>query len=356
MPNCLKCGAELAVNEEGVAPVLCDRCAGRATSRARRGMSTGTFRDSPATSALVAINLAVLLGMFVTGGAATFGPENLLRWGANYGPLTLGGEYWRLVTAGFVHGGIYHIAFNMWALWSLGRLSEKLFGSWVTFAVYVLTGVGGAMLTLAWNPRQFEVGASGAVFGIAGAILSGIKFGHVAVSSFERRSIFSSLTFFVVFNLAIGFGLVSVGVGIDNMCHLGGLLTGLTFGAPLATASASGKKSFEWITIVLVALIMTVLGSRLVQVKGQANPEAAIRRALQSQDYPQAIQVLEKYTAEQPANDRVWFVLGYAYEKNGQKDRAIAAYEQALKLNPNSSDAREALAELRGNAPQEKQH
>src|SRR5215469_14501810 len=63
MPNCLKCGAELAVNEEGVAPVLCDRCAGTATTRARRGLRTGTMRDFPATTALLAINLAVFIAM-----------------------------------------------------------------------------------------------------------------------------------------------------------------------------------------------------------------------------------------------------------------------------------------------------
>src|SRR5215469_14025079 len=119
MPQCLKCGAELQVNEEGVAPVLCDRCAGAATSRARRGLSTGTFRDYPATTLLVGINVAVLLGMILTGGlSGAFSPENTLSWGANYGPWVYAGEYWRLITAGFVHGSFMHIAFNMWALWS----------------------------------------------------------------------------------------------------------------------------------------------------------------------------------------------------------------------------------------------
>src|SRR5689334_20366251 len=68
MPQCLKCGAELAVNEEGIAPVLCDRCAGVATSRARRGLSTGTIWDYPATTVLVGINVLVLIGMILTGG------------------------------------------------------------------------------------------------------------------------------------------------------------------------------------------------------------------------------------------------------------------------------------------------
>src|SRR5262249_45907929 len=118
MPQCLKCGAELQVNEEGVAPVLCDRCAGIATSKARRGLSTGTLWDYPATTILVGINVAVLLGMIVTGGlVGTFSGPNLLRWGANVGPLTYSGEYWRLITAGFVHGSFSHILFNMWALW-----------------------------------------------------------------------------------------------------------------------------------------------------------------------------------------------------------------------------------------------
>src|SRR5262249_3042334 len=86
MPQCLKCGAELTVNEEGVAPVLCDRCAGRATSRARRGLNTGTMRDFPATTALIAINLAVFLAMPVFG-VNPFNPSSigLIRLGANFG-------------------------------------------------------------------------------------------------------------------------------------------------------------------------------------------------------------------------------------------------------------------------------
>jgi rhomboid protease GluP len=346
MPNCLKCGAELAVNEEGVAPVLCDRCAGRATSRARRGLKTGTLADFPATSGLVAINILVLLGMIVTGGVNTFGPRNLILWGANYGPLTLSGEYWRLVTAGFVHGGVYHIAFNMWALWSLGRLSERLFGSSVTFAVYVLTGVGGSMLSLATDPGRFEVGASGAIFGLAGAILTGIRFGNVAVSSFERRAIFSSLTFFILFNLAIGFGLVSVGVGIDNMCHLGGLITGLAFGAPLATSAASGRKSFEWITILLVSLAMAAAGAQLVRTKAQASKLAMADTALNAHEYETAISILEDATASRPNDAEAQSMLGDAYAGSRQLDKAVAAYRRALLLEPNLPGVREKLQEL----------
>lgn len=264
MPQCLKCGAELPVNEEGMAPVLCDRCAGRATRRARVGMNTGRLREFPATSILTGINVAVYVLMVLASGSIfEFGGRTLVLFGGNYGPWTLTGDYWRLITAGFVHAGLLHIGFNMWCLWYLGQLSERLFGSWITFAVYMLTGVSGALLSVAVHPAILEIGASGAVFGIAGAIVSGIKFGNVAVSSGQKKQIMSSMVFFVIFNLAFGAALP----GIDNWCHLGGLVSGLIFGIPLAVAAATGKKGFEWLTMILAALVLAGVGARVVQAR-----------------------------------------------------------------------------------------
>ena len=152
MPSCLKCGTALAVNEEGVAPVLCDRCAGVATGRARRSMALGGLGGYPVTAALLAINIVAFLLQQVPG-------LHVTDLGVNFGPLTISGEYWRLFTAGFLHGGIIHIALNMWCLWSLGRLSERLFGKWQTFAIYMVTGVGGALLSIANNPQHGELGS-----------------------------------------------------------------------------------------------------------------------------------------------------------------------------------------------------
>ena len=345
MPQCLKCGAELQVNDEGIAPVLCDRCAGVATSRARRGMSTGTLRDYPATTLLVGINVAVLLGMIATGGigGAFSGQNPIVAWGANISPYTLSGDYWRLITAGFIHGSFMHIAFNMWALWSLGQLSEKLFGSSITFGVYMLTGVGGALLSSFVHPFQSEVGASGAIFGIAGAILSGIKFGNVSLSSWQKRSITSSLVFFAGFNLYIGAALP----GIDNVCHIGGFITGLIFGIPLATANASGKKSLEWLTILLAAGVMAGLGARVIIVKGEPIrlQDAAITQ-MQQQNYSEAIKLLEQATAANPDDARGQALLGYAYQHNGERDKAVAAYSVAVQLEPDDQRYKRALQEL----------
>lgn len=349
MPQCLKCGTELQVNEEGVAPVLCDRCAGVATSRARRGMSTGTLWDFPATTILVGINVAVLVAMMATAGSAgIFSPQNpVVALGENWGPMTYSGQYWRLITSAFIHGSFMHIAFNMWCLWSLGQLSEKLFGSWITAGVYLLTGVGGSLLSIFVHPTNAEVGASGAIFGIAGAALSGVKFGNVSVSSWQKRSITSSLIFFAGFNLLLGANIP----GIDNWCHLGGLITGLIFGVPLATASVSGKKSMEWLTMLLAGLVLAVIGSRVIAPKAHESRLGVSALYIREHNYPAAIRLLERDTASSSDDGQAFALLGYAYEHNGDRDKAIEAFRRAVQLNPNDQILRQELQQLEATKP-----
>jgi membrane associated rhomboid family serine protease len=348
MPKCLKCGAELAVNEEGVAPVLCDRCAGKATSRARLSLNTGALADYPATTTLLVINLAVFLGMVFTGaGVFYFKDSALVLWGANVGPLTLGGEYWRLVTANFVHGNLMHIAFNMWCLWSLGRVSERLFGKWQTFLIYLLTGVGGALLSLAPSSFHSEVGASGAIFGIAGALLAGLKFGNLSVPAWERKSIISSMVFFVVINFALGAGAFGFGGNIDNMAHLGGFVTGLLIGLPLG-AFARHHKLYQLATILVTAGLLFAAGRELVQKHGGEGLAFRVNSALSRGDYATAIPLLEQYTASNPNSEEGFLILGQVYERTQQRNKAVAAFQQALRINPNSADAKAALEELLG--------
>lgn len=345
MPQCLKCGAELPVDEEGHAPVLCDRCAGRATSRARLRLNAGPLMASPATTLLIAINTAVFLGMVISGGSPMgFSPDVTLRWGANSGAYTFSGEYWRLVTANFIHGSLIHFAFNMWCLWSLGQLSERLFGSAATLAIYVLTGVGGAMLSIGIHPLRSEVGASAAVFGIAGAILSGIKFGNVPIASIHKRQIFSSLIFFVIFNLS--FGMLP---GIDNLAHLGGLVSGFLFGAPLASAAASGKKSLEWGAIVLATFVLLGVGSRLVQAHGTVSQLTVGFDKIQRHDYGGAVAVLHRAVTSSPNSSVAHGLLGIAYEKNHQQDLANAEFQIGQQLDPDFADTKQRLeAQLGG--------
>lgn len=341
MPSCLKCGTALAVNEEGVAPVLCDRCAGVATGRARRSMAIGGLGRYPVTTALMAINIVAYVGQVLSGDALT-------AWGVNDGPFTLSGEYWRLFTAGFLHGNIFHIGVNMWCLWSLGRLSERLFGKWQTFAIYMLTGVGGALLSLASNPNHSELGASGAVFGIVGAVMAGVKFGDLNISTGEKRAIFSSVVSFAVLNFVLGFsGFGSSVFGrVDNMCHLGGFVSGLLVGLPLG-AFARRHQLLQLATVVITGLVLFAGGHELVQTHGgpAAQKGLAIREA-QRGNYQAAAEYLEKYTADDPHDEQALLILGQIYVLNNQRDKAINAFQRALQANPVSYGAKEALEGL----------
>jgi membrane associated rhomboid family serine protease len=339
MPQCFKCGAELPVDEEGHAPVLCDRCAGRATSRAKFRLNAGALMTAPATTFLIAINTSVFLGMVLTSGSVMgFSGDVLIRWGGNAGAYTFAGDYWRLLTCAFVHNGLIHYALNMWCLWSLGQLSERLFGSAATLAIYVLTGVGGAMLSIGIHPNRLEVGASAAVFGIAGAILSGLKFGNVPLASVHRRQIFSSLIFFVIFNLS--FGMLP---GIDNLAHLGGLISGFIFGAPLAGAAASGKKQLEWGAILLATLVLVGIGSRLVPAHAHDSQIAVGVDKIRNRDYAGAIPMLQRAANSSPNDPLVHGLLEIAYEKNHQQDLANAELQRGQQLDPEFGELKQEL-------------
>src|SRR5580698_5718004 len=147
------------------------------------------WASSRATYLLVGINCAVFLAMTFRGvNPITPDPDQLLQWGAdNAGNVLISGEWIRIITAMFVHVGIIHLATNMWCLWNLGLLAEPLLGSFGLVAVYVLTGAAGNLLSTAVNwtwplhdaagniGYPVGAGASGAVFGIAGALIVLLK-------------------------------------------------------------------------------------------------------------------------------------------------------------------------------------
>jgi rhomboid protease GluP len=156
--------------------------------------------------------------------------RELVQWGANVGALTFSGEWWRLITNVFVHGGLIHIAFNMWCLWNLGQLCESLYGRWTYAAIYLICGLGASLASAAWHPYVPSVGASGAIFGLAGALIAAFKLGEFSVPRSALSGTLRSLGAFVVYNLIFGFILP----GVDNTAHIGGLVTGLIVGALIA--------------------------------------------------------------------------------------------------------------------------
>ena len=192
-----------------------------------------TLRDgasaSPLTNALILLNVAAFVGMLVAG--AEWGHERnevQLAWGANFGPATRDGQWWRLGSAMFLHFGILHLGINMAALWDAGRFIERIYGGWRFLAIYLLSGLTGNLLSLVTHGTAVvSGGASGAVFGVFGALLAAIWRERELLRASEFRWLVWGGFAFTGANL--GFGLLIP--GIDNGAHFGGLLAGVIAGA-----------------------------------------------------------------------------------------------------------------------------
>jgi rhomboid protease GluP len=185
----------------------------------------------PITMTLVGMNVAVFAVMVLMG-VSPVEPTvpQLLKWGANWGPLSLGAEPWRMLASNYIHVGIIHIALNMWCLWNLGFLAERVFDPWTYVLIYTCCGLAGSLASLWWHPTIPGAGASGAIFGLAGALIAALYLGHLPISRQAMQGTLRSLLTFAGYNLFFG----AVARGIDNSAHIGGLLAGLALGAILA--------------------------------------------------------------------------------------------------------------------------
>lgn len=183
------------------------------------------------TSVLIALNVLVYVAAASQGaGWVDAKPAVLIHWGTNFGPLTLAGEWWRLFTSMFVHFGLVHIALNMWILAALGPRVERLFGSTCYVILYIFAGICGSLASLWWHPWINSAGASGAIFGVIGGLLAFAINPATRLPASITTNQRTSAVVFIFYNLMYGFG----HQGIDNACHVGGLVGGLMMGWLLA--------------------------------------------------------------------------------------------------------------------------
>lgn len=183
------------------------------------------------TTALIVINVAVFLAMVASGLSITSPTaEQVLRWGATYGPYTVHGQWWRLFTACFLHFGIIHIGFNMWVLYQVGYFTERLFGGPRYLAVYLIAGICGNIIGLFLHPYVVAAGASGAIFGVYGGLLAFLLRRRGVVNPQAAKAVSRSVFIFLAYNLF--FGLADRHT--DLTAHIGGLATGFLAGFLLA--------------------------------------------------------------------------------------------------------------------------
>jgi rhomboid protease GluP len=246
--------------------------------RRRREHSVWDPRSAPGTYLLLAINIAVYLWMCAHRVDYSSPSEAaLLHYGANDTWLVLHGQWYRLLTATFVHVGWLHIGCNMWCLWNLGILGEPLIGPYGMVAVYLLTGIAGNLLSMASNVLVYKwtdyepilhipgAGASGAVFGIAGILIVLLSNRKLPFPWEELRRLRSSVIKFALINLVIGLStiVVNVGIRIDNMAHIGGFVSGLALGVPLVPRMTAGRERYlsrQKVTFAVACFVLALFG------------------------------------------------------------------------------------------------
>jgi rhomboid protease GluP len=198
--------------------------------------SNPTRPTSPAnpyliTYALIAINALVFLAMVASGVSFTQpSPQDVFTWGGDFGPATVGAhQWWRLLTSCFVHFGIIHIGLNMYVLYQIGPFIETVFGRARYLLIYFLSGLAGSLVSVFIHPNAVGAGASGAIFGLYGAVFGFLLIHRRTLNPAVTSSIGKSAGIFVLYNVVFG----AMQGTTDLSAHLGGLVAGLLAGAAL---------------------------------------------------------------------------------------------------------------------------
>ncbi|MFM9022878.1 MAG: rhomboid family intramembrane serine protease [Solirubrobacterales bacterium] len=234
--SCSGCGRPICTDCMTASPVgmRCPECAGRTPGkRAVAAVQSGT--EAPVVT--IALIVSCVVAFFLTGGISLTGGQNSLFYqgGLNAFPIAVESQYWRLVTTGFLHAGLLHLAFNMILLWFLGFQMEPALGHAKFAAIYFVSLLGGAFGALLLSPDALTVGASGAIFGLMGAA-SVILYSR-GINPFQ-----TGIGMLLLFNLVFSFLLSNVSIG----GHLGGLAAGALVGLGLVAAERRSIPAIGW--------------------------------------------------------------------------------------------------------------
>jgi membrane associated rhomboid family serine protease len=181
---------------------------------------------------------------------------DLIRYGADWGPITRAGEWWRLITTTFLHVGALHLMLNMYCLWVLGGPVERLIGSASFLLIYLISGVTGSVATCWLGAGSVSVGSSGSIFGVGGVVmLSELKASSETNGAPERKRLPASMWACLTADLSIG----AIIPNINIWAHLGGLLAGLACGASVALRPLSGGMVVRRLACLVGGAILVVV-------------------------------------------------------------------------------------------------
>ncbi len=234
------------------------------------------------TYAIIAINVLVFILMLIDG-AGIMGDNSLvhIKWGANYAPLTLTGDWWRLITSTFIHFGIIHVGMNMYCLYTVGVYLEPMLGKPKYITAYLCTGVFASLVSLWWHKSPvISAGASGAVFGMFGLFLALLTTNLIPKQ--VRQSLLKSIGIFIAFNLFYG-----MKGGVDNSAHVGGLVSGFVIGYLYVYSIKKEKigQKLVWVIPALLLLTAAATYGYLQQNKGADTARNGVEYELEEVSY-----------------------------------------------------------------------
>jgi membrane associated rhomboid family serine protease len=180
----------------------------------------------------------------------------LVRFGAKYGPLIQFGEWWRFLTPMFLHGSLLHLGMTSWVLYDLGPTVEGLYGRQRYLVLYVVSGIGGNLLSYWWSPDSLSIGASGAICGLVGAMITYGYRNRSRLGDSVRNMYVRWAVYILIFGFLVPF--------IDNAAHIGGLLTGMAFGYVVSDVPSVTSGSINFWKALQVMITLLVIGAFLM--------------------------------------------------------------------------------------------
>ncbi len=224
----------------------CPDCAAHSGKAVRLPVMSGSTAAPVVTISLIALSV---LGYLVTGGFPFGSGQGQLFYDGALAaaPVGAGGQYWRLVTSGFLHAGLMHLAFNMILLWFIGSQMEPQLGRGRFLALYVVSLLGGSFGALLLSPDSLTVGASGAIFGLMGAA-------SAIIYARGGNPLQSGIGMLLIFNIVFSFVLSNVSIG----GHLGGLTAGALAGGAFVMAEKRGQPAVGWAACAAIGVIAVV--------------------------------------------------------------------------------------------------
>jgi len=217
-------------------------------------------KDYFVTPILLLLTISIFLIM-VLSGVNLFLPssQSLLNWGANYRPMTLDGQWWRLFSAIFLHIGIFHLLLNMYALVYIGLILEPYLGKVRLLSAYLITGIVASLASLCWNQLTISAGASGAIFGLYGVFLALLT--TKLLDKSVKKAFLTSILVFVGYNIISGLKSDS---GIDNAAHIGGVLSGFLIGYAFIPSLKNFESKKLKLSTITALTVITLLSSVLI--------------------------------------------------------------------------------------------